>query len=105
MKKNHKLLVKELERLLQLKEETIKELQKQIGILRTQPVQPITQPLYPLQPIQTPVQPWQPWGQPYIITSGQTNTLINDPNVSYTLTNSDGTSVTYTLDNMPKSHC
>lgn len=69
-------IIESMKKLLQLKEETIKELERQIQLLKNQPN--INQLLFPLQPIApapyVPVNPWitqpiNPLQTPYIITS------------------------------------
>ena len=80
--------IEALEKLIVLKNETIKELERQVQLLKNQPpiVIPQTQPDQPL-PIgmpSVPVSPQWPYTQlrygPYIITSGSNATLISNPN-------------------------
>lgn len=61
MKNTQKETIKELERLIQIKEEIIKELERQNQIIKNQP--PITIPInpQPFIPNPQPVNPWQPW--------------------------------------------
>jgi hypothetical protein len=79
--------IEALEKLIQIKDETIKELEKQIQLLKKQSANPITQPFHPvlpvnpLQPITMPLNP-NPWQQPYIVFSEGTSaniTIIGDP--------------------------
>lgn len=79
--------IKALEKLIQVKDETIKELEKQIQLLKAQNIE---QPIYPILP-QVPQNPWQPyyptapWYNPYIITNS--DTIKFDPNQVYYATN------------------
>ena len=76
--------IEALEKLIQIKNDTIKELEKQIQLLKSQPPQVITfpnepvyphQPYYPLQPITTPiVNPSLPYGS--ITISDGTNIVF-----------------------------
>jgi hypothetical protein len=102
--------IEALEKLIVLKDETIKELERQVLLLKSQP--PVIVPQLPEQPYQ-PVNPWapvnpqwpwsQPWyGGPYIITSGTSATIPNDPNATYTLQTSDGTSNILNLKDIPR---
>ncbi len=107
--------IEALEKLVTLKDETIKELERQIQLLKNQP--PVVVPQFPLQPYQ-PAQPISlpyiqtpnPLYPPYIVTSDGTsrsititgdplplgsvqmgsNQQITNPNITYTLTNADG---------------
>jgi len=86
--------IEALEKLIQIKDETIKELEKQIQLLKNQPIQqPITVPYYP-QPFTAPWYPnpiigpttnpfTNPLSPPYIITSTGT-TGPDTPNLSIT---------------------
>lgn len=98
-----------LEKLISLKDETIKELERQIQLLKNQP--PISFPQAPAQPYTPatnpytqPVNPQWPWTQPwYTITSVSGNpaiTLTGDPlplgsiqygpSATHTFTNTNG---------------
>lgn len=83
--------IEALEKLVAVKDETIKELERQILLLKTQPQIAIPQfPQTPLNPWTLPHTPQQyPWSQPYAGQQLMGTTL--DPNATYTLTNfSDG---------------
>lgn len=96
--------IEALEKLMALKDETIKELERQLQLLKNQPpvVVPQIQPYQPAPPINAPylpISPQQPWYQPsnplvppYIITCGDSEAITNDPNITVTLTNSDNIS-------------
>jgi hypothetical protein len=82
MKNNLKQVIKELERLILLKEETIKELERQIQHLKNQPPTIVpqfpTQPFIPNQPAVSPhnpliTHPFNPLQNPYILTFQQGN--------------------------------
>lgn len=71
--RNQKQIVKELERILELKEKTIAELERQAKLLREQQTVPLTVPNpFPFVPAQQPwapndiptVQPWSPFINP-----------------------------------------
>jgi hypothetical protein len=96
--------IEALEKLIALKDETIKELERQVQLLKNQPPVVVPQfpeiPQVPINPWSQPINPWSqpinpqwPWSQPsygpYIVTSGTTVTITNDPTATYTLTNSD----------------
>lgn len=101
--------IEALEKLIAVKDETIKELEKQIQLLKNQP--PVMVPQFPEIP-QTPINPWsqpitpqQPWSQPWygpcVITSANlTNT--NDPNTAYIIANSDGNTTTFNISDIPR---
>lgn len=83
--------IEALEKLIALKDETIKELERQVQLLKSQPPIYINTPTVPVQPYTPylPVNPQWPWsqpfyGNPYIITSG--DPIIMDPNKPYTVT-------------------
>lgn len=89
--------IESLEKLVKIKDETIKELEKQIELLKNK-AQP-SLPYYPLQPIQTPiVNPINPYSPqpnpfglpPYIITS-----IYGMDTVSITPTNNTNSNITY----------
>jgi hypothetical protein len=74
-----------LEKLIATKDETIKELERQVQLLKNQPPVVITQPYVPPTIPQSPTYPWyQPTYQPYIVTCGTTTSITNDPNTIYT---------------------
>lgn len=83
MRKNNKSIIQDLEHLLQIKEETIKELQKQVEIMKSKPSEQAVNPfppgsgVLPYTPGQQPnLGPW--WGVgPYTIISGTDFNLIN----------------------------
>ncbi len=111
--------IEALEKLLQIKEETIKELEKQIQLLKNQPpvVIPQTQPLQPVTNPWYPPNPWspgggQPWYGSYIVTSGSGSTsvgLTGDPLplgsiqmgcTTFSITDADGTTNIYDSDSV-----
>jgi hypothetical protein len=103
--------IEALEKLLAIKEETIKELERQVQLLKNQPpvVVPQIQPYQPLNPITVPNQPatpWQPnqpwWGTVIVSNGDSSNTFTVDPNTPFTLTNADGTSKLLNLNDIPR---
>lgn len=92
--------IEALEKLVALKEETIKELERQVQLLKNQPpvVIPQLQPYQPLNPITVPIQPaWpgqpnQPWWGTVIVSDSMNRTLAVDSNTPYyTVNNLSGT--------------
>ncbi len=91
--------IEALEKLVSLKDETIKELERQIQLLKTQPGINVpymtTQPYQPSQPLvgtvpHNPLQPYCTWGA--IISDGTNSNwaITTDGNSTYTLINTDG---------------
>jgi hypothetical protein len=92
--------IEALEKLIALKEETIKELERQVQLFKNQP--PIVVPQQPIQPIQQPLSPW-PFTQPYQPTQFPWGTVI-------ITSTSDGGSISFTGDPLPlgsqqMTHC
>jgi hypothetical protein len=102
--------IEALEKLVALKDETIKELERQVQLLKNQPTLNVpfmpTQPYSPANPIQTITNPFTqfPYGTVISnITNGSNYTsnipepnrgcVTFNPNATYTLTTADGTNV------------
>ena len=82
--------IEALEKLIALKDETIKELERQVQLIKNQPPVVVpqlpTEPFVPTNPWPQPVNPQWPWSQPYygqpsVITSGSTAIIPNEQNV------------------------
>ena len=93
--------IEALEKLVSLKDETIKELERQIQLLKNPPDVNLnvpyvsTQPYQPSQPLvgTVPHNPLQPYGTSGAIISDGTNSnwaITTDGNSTYTLINTDG---------------
>ena len=109
--------IEALEKLVALKDETIKELERQIQLLKNQPgINVPYMPTQPYQPNTGPLYPQTPWQSPYIVTCGDSTTITSfntpdsvnsnctqwDPNATYTLTSNGHTEV-IDMKNIP--HC
>jgi hypothetical protein len=85
--------IEALEKLIQIKDETIKELEKQIQLLKSQPILPIqpTQPIQqPYYPGQQQTFPWSPLSPPWVVTSISTSggTATSTPSFTAAVTGS-----------------